>query len=322
MHRTRVGVIRGGPSTEHEVSLRTGSTVLKHLSQDKYNPREIYIDRSGKWHINGIHVLPHDALNNIDVVFNALHGSFGEDGKIQHILERHGIPYTGSNPISSAVGMNKKLAKEVYSRMNLKTPQYRLIDRHDKLNDRVYEVFRAFPLPFVVKPVSGGSSIGITIVRDFKTLSDAVQIALEHGDSVLVEEYISGKEATCGVIDHFRNTISYALPPIEIRPKNSSFFDYDAKYAGESEEIVPGNFTDNEKREIEKMAIEAHNAIGLKHYSRSDFIIHPHRGIYILETNSLPGLTEQSLLPKALNAVGASLGTFLDHIIQLAITRK
>ena len=124
------------------------------------------------------------------------------------------------------------------------------------------------------------------------------------------------------MIDNYREQEFYALPPIEIRPHNGNFFDYSAKYEGKSDEIVPGNFTESEKKEIENMAIQAHKALGLSHYSRSDFIIHPKRGIFILESNTLPGLTEESLLPKALKAVGASVSHFLDHVIELAITRK
>lgn len=322
MHRIRVGVIRGGPSNEYEVSLKTGATVLNHLPQDKYNPREIFIDKNSTWYVNGIPLLPHEALTHVDVVFNALHGQYGEDGKLQHILERHKIPFTGSGSFSSALGMNKKLSKEIYKKSKLKTPQFRLIESIDNINQQVYDIFRAFPLPLVVKPVSSGSSVGISLVRDFNSFETAIREAFKHSDAVIIEEFIQGKEATCGVIDEYRNMPFYALPPIEIRPHEGTFFDYEAKYEGKSDEIVPGNFTDEEKKEIERLAIEAHKNLGLRHYSRSDFIIHPHRGIFILETNTLPGLTEESLLPKALNAVGATLSHFLDHVLQLALSRK
>ncbi len=322
MHRIRVGVIRGGPSKEYDISLKTGGAVLENLSQDKYNPREIFIDKNSNWFVNGIPLTPFDALNQVDVVFNALHGEYGEDGKIQHILEMHGTPFTGSGSFASALGMNKKLAKEVFIKSNLKTPQFRYIDSSEDINQRAYEIFRAFPLPFVVKPVSSGSSVGISLVENFSSFVDAIKNAFEHSDAVIIEEYIKGKEATCGVIDSFRNQQFYALPCVEIRPHDGTFFDYEAKLEGKFNEIVPGNFTSDEKAEIERLAIEAHKNLGLRHYSRSDFIIHPHRGVFILETNALPGLTEKSLLPKALSAVGASVSHFLDHVLQLAISRK
>ena len=204
----------------------------------------------------------------------------------------------------------------------IKTPQSILLDSLVDLSKQAHEVFKKFPLPVVVKPVSSGSSVGVTLVRSFNNLQEALEEAFKHSDTVIIEEYIMGKEATCGVIDNFREQGHYALPPIEIRPHNGKFFDFEAKYEGKSDEIVPGNFSEAEKREIEKLAILAHQALGLRHYSRSDFIIHPKRGVFILETNALPGLTEESLIPKALHAVGAPLHHFLDHVVELALRRK
>lgn len=321
MHRIRVGVLRGGPSNEYDVSLNTGATVLGNLSPEKYNVKDILIDKNGVWHLHGIPRIPHEVLANLDVVFNALHGEYGEDGKVQHILETHGIPYTGSNSFASAIGMNKQMSKDVYKKNNIKTPDSILLESLMDLSKNVHEVFKKYPLPVIVKPTSGGSSVGMDLVYDYKYLDEAIKKAFEHSRSVMIEEYIKGREATCGVVDNYREKDFYTLPPIEIR-HNNKFFDYDAKYGGKSEEIVPGYFSDEEKKEIERLAIEAHKALGMRHYSRSDFIIHPTRGIFILETNSLPGLTKESLIPKALHAVGASISHFLDHIIELAIRRK
>lgn len=321
MNRIRVGVLRGGSSNEYEVSLKTGSTVLNNLIQDKYSLRDILVDKNNIWHIGGIPVKPHDALLHLDVVFNAMHGQYGEDGKVQHLLEVHKIPFTGSGSFASAVGMNKILTKEIYKRNKIKTPQSKVLQSIHNIKEHIIELFKSFSLPMIVKPVSSGSSVGVHIVKDFASFEPAILNAFEHGDSVMIEEFINGREATCGVIDHFRDQRYYALPPVEIRSHNN-FFDYEAKYQGKSDEIVPGNFTSEEKQEIEKMAILAHDVLGLRHYSRSDFIIHPHRGIFILESNTLPGLTEESLLPKSLNAVGVSLPYFLDHVVSLALNRK
>ncbi len=322
MHKTRVGVIRGGPSNEYEVSLKTGATVLHNLSIEKYNVRDIFIDRSGTWHMHGLPITPHEALNHIDVAFNALHGNYGEDGKIQHIFEVHGIPFTGSGSFASAIGMNKELSKEIYKKEKMKTPQSRLLESLVDVSKEAHKIFRSFPPPVVVKPMTSGSSVGVTIVKDFSGFDKAVSAAFEHSNSVLVEEFIQGREATCGVIDNFRDQEFYALPPIEIRPHEGGFYDFEAKYQGKSEKIVPGNFTYEEKKELERLAIQAHKALGLKHYSRSDFIIHPKRGIFILETNTLPGLTEHSSIPQALHTVGASISHFLDHIVDLALSGK
>jgi D-alanine-D-alanine ligase len=232
------------------------------------------------------------------------------------------VPYTGSTALASAVGMNKVLSKKIYKNYDLKTPLHVTISKKDDLSGETINLFKSFPMPAVVKPVSGGSSVGTAIAKTLPDLENAVAEALKYSDQALIEEYISGKEATCGVIDNFRNEAVYALLPVEIRkPNESDFFDYQAKYGGLSQEICPGNFTAKEKETIQKMAKEAHKALGLRHYSRSDFIINPRRGIYILETNTLPGLTGESLLPKSLKAVGCSLPDFLDHLISLALSK-
>ncbi len=322
MIKKKVGVLRGGPSSEYEVSLKTGKSVMDCLT-DRYEVFDIFIDKEGTWNYLGVPILPENVFKRVDVVFNALHGSYGEDGTVQKLLDYFAIPYTGSTALASAVGMNKVLSKKVYKNNNLKTPLHTTILRGDNSPAEILKLFKSFPMPVVVKPVSGGSSVGTAIAKTLADLELAVADALKYSNQALIEEFIAGKEATCGVVDNFRDEAVYSLMPVEIRkPAESTFFDYQAKYGGQSQEICPGNFTDKEKREIEKMAKEAHKALGLRHYSRSDFIIHPKRGIYILETNTLPGLTSESLLPKSLKAVGCSLPDFLDHLIKLALDSK
>ena len=244
-----------------------------------------------------------------------------EDGKVQNILDIHGIPYTGSDALSSAIGMNKILSKKVFTDHGIKTPIHREIHSIDIKNDLdviLNDLFKTFVLPGIVKPTSGGSSVGVTVVRDFTEFPAALKKAAEHGHSVILEQYIPGIEATCGVIQGFRGQELYALPPIEIRPA-AGFFDYDSKYSGQSREIVPATFSNKIKMQIEELARKIHRAFGLRHYSRSDFIIHPRWGIYALEVNTLPGLTEESLLPKALRAVGSDLHELVGHVLELAL---
>jgi len=323
-NRIRVGVLRGGPSSEYEVSLKTGGAVLKTIREnlaDRYEVHDVFIDRDGVWHLNGFPFLPTDGQSRFDIAFNALHGAYGEDGKVQAILETHNIPFTGSGSISSGIGMNKILTKEVLKKQGMKTPYWKELPSKKVTADptaMAHELFRTFLMPAVIKPASSGSSVGVSVVHKFADIEPALIKAAKHGPTILVEEFIQGREATCGVIEGFRGEKLYALPPVEIRPKNA-FFDYEAKYAGKSEEIVPSTFSEETKRELELLARKAHEALGLRHYSRTDFIIHPRRGIYVLETNTLPGLTEESLLPKALNAVGSDLACFVDHIIVTAL---
>lgn len=322
MHRVRVGVVRGGPSNEYEVSLMTGGEVLKHLPEEKYHAKDIFIDLEGIWHVQGKAVEPVNVLRQVDVVFNALHGSYGEDGQIQRLMDSLGVRYTGSNALGSAFAMNKIRAKEIAKSAGLKTAGHVELAVSNTHGGDLIKAFRTFAPPLVVKPALSGSSVGVSLPRTFEEFEGAVRGAFEISPKVLVEEYIQGKEATVGVLEHFRTEPLYAMLPIEIVPKGgSSFFDYNAKYKGNSEERCPGNFSKEETAELSRLAKTIHEALGLRHYSRSDFIIHPKRGIYFLETNTLPGLTSESLVPKALKAVGCDFPDFLDHLVGLAMRR-
>lgn len=322
MQKTRVAVLRGGPSTEYDVSLKSGASALTHL-KDRHDVYDILIDKKGIWHYQGIPITPDELSRKVDVVVNAMHGEYGEDGKVQIVLERHNIPYTGSNSFSSAVGMNKAMTKSVFAQHGIKTPHHILVHKNDMTEEGVHKLFRSFPHPSIVKPSVGGSSIGVTLVKSYNDLLQGLHKAFEHCDTVVMEEFIDGKEATVGVVNNFRGEELYSLIPVEIRkPKESAFFDYEAKYSGKSEEICPGNFTSDEKTTLQKIAQQIHKALGLRHYSRSDFIVHPKRGIYALEVNTLPGLTSESLLPKSLASVGCTLPEFLDHLVNQALTNK
>lgn len=321
MNKKRVGVLRGGPSSEYEVSLKTGKSVIANLT-DRYEVLDILISKDGIWHYQGIPVKPENIFKKVDVIFNALHGAYGEDGTVQKLLDLFKVPYTGSTALASAVGMNKLLSKKIFKSHNLKTPLHTTFSRDGVSPEEISKLFKSFPMPVVVKPVSGGSSVGTSIAKTLSDLEKAIGEAFTYADQILIEEFISGKEATCGVIDNFRGQKIYSLLPVEIKkPIGSEFFDYQAKYGGQSREICPGNFAEAEKKIIQEMAIKAHQALGLRHYSRSDFIINPRRGVYILETNTLPGLTNESLLPKSLQAIGFSLPQFLDHLINQALEK-
>jgi len=320
MNSIRVGVLRGGPSLEHEVSLKTGETVLRNLP--KYSAKDIFINKAGEWHLDG-KPSHHDRIfRQIDVVFNALHGEYGEDGKVQQLLEAFGVPYTGSGAMASALGMNKILARQAFKSAGLKIPFGFDLVLKKELAETAKDIFKKMPPPWVIKYPSGGSSVGVSMARNFDDLEGSLEKVSSFSSKILVEEYIRGREATCGVIDEFRNQKHYALPIVEIiPPAQSDFFSYDAKYGGQTRELCPSNFDMPTKRAIEAMAITAHNSIGGRHYSRSDFIISK-RGIYLLEINTLPGLTAESLLPKALNAVGSSHKELLEHLISLALRKK
>lgn len=326
-HRIRVGVVRGGPSSEYEISLNTGAGVLSALRShlaDTHQARDIFIDRQGNWHIDGVLVEPATIPSKVDVVFNALHGQYGEDGEIQSLFETYGLPFTGSGSLGSAIGMNKILTKKILADHGIKVPFGMEVPSarvREDAGKAAQELFHSVLLPAVVKPAASGSSVGVTIVRAYGDLENALQAAARHSESVLIEEFIPGVEATCGVVECFRDQELYALPPIEIRPK-TAFFDYTAKYAGQSEKIVPATFSQEIKKELEELARSVHRLLGLRHYSRSDFILHPRRGVYVLEVNTLPGFTEESLMPKALRSVGGNFHELVGHLIALALRRN
>jgi D-alanine-D-alanine ligase len=316
--RTIVAVLRGGPSSEYEVSLKSGASVLEAIDKEKYEPRDIFISRKGDWHLHGVSVAPERALHGVDVAFNAMHGEYGEDGQVQRLLDRLSVPYTGSGAIASATAFHKHLTKEAAQKIGVKVAHGIVVEQKDDIDSIAQQLFRSFPQPSIVKPVAGGSSVGTNIAHTFHGLQHALGAAFAVSPEVLVEEYIKGREATVGVIDDFRSEPVYALLPVEIIPPSEhSFFSYEAKYSGKSIERVPGNFSPAESQELQRIAKAVHGGLGLSHYSRSDFIISK-RGIYFLEVNTLPGLTKESLLPKALNAVGSTLSHFIDHVLSLA----
>ena len=319
MQKVRVGVLRGGISNEYDISLLSGEAVLRNLPQDKYDVEDILIDKDGVWYHRGLPLKLSSFFAHVDVVFNALHGEYGEDGRVQKILTDLGIPYTGSQVIESAICMNKAQAKAALWSTGIKTPKFIVASSDDNPKVLCTRAYKTFAAPHVIKPTFGGSSIGVTISRNPKEFLENLETALELFDEVIIEEFIVGREVTCGVIDDFRGKRYYTLLPIEIIPKDGRvFFDYEAKYKGGSKELCPGNFTNDESMYIQKLAKIVHKALGLSHYSRSDFIMTP-RDVYFLEVNTLPGLTDNSLIPKSLKAVGIEFPDFLDHIVQLAI---
>lgn len=323
MSRTVVGVLRGGPSAEYDVSLKTGAAILNALPEDHYRALDILIDKQGRWHQLGRPTDPMRVLHSVDVVVNGLHGTYGEDGAVQRLLERSNVPYTGPRPEGAALAMYKPRAKEIVRAAGLFVPRgvtFMLPDERDSWQ-MSQQVFNQFAPPYIIKPANSGSSVGLRFAKTINDLNDALADALDAHQAVLVEEFISGSEATVGVIDDFREHDIYALPPIEIVLGPRACFDYEAKYNGTTQELCPSTFPLGIKRDLEWAARTAHQALGLRHYSRSDFRVHPSGRVYFLEANSLPGLTETSLIPKALKEVGSSLKEFLAHIINKALRR-
>jgi D-alanine-D-alanine ligase len=243
---------------------------------------------------------------NIEVAFIALHGRFGEDGTIQKILEDLGIPYTGSGVLASKFALDKVLSRQRFLSFGLNVPDYTVLEKKDF--DKTYLSLSKFKFPLVVKPACQGSSIGLSIVEDEDSLFKAIDLAFSFDERIIIEEYIEGRELTVGILDE------EALPVIEIIPKKK-FFDYEAKYTpGLTEYVVPAKLEEKIASQAKSSALLAHKSLDCFGFSRVDMILNKENKVFVLEVNTIPGLTETSLLPKAAKAVGIS---FLELCLKL-----
>jgi D-alanine-D-alanine ligase len=351
--KIRVGILTGGASAERDISLATGAQIARSLPADRYevvlldplafmvrNPsltdeqrRQAQALLAGGGRIDPPHELPKgleeeiesaskalvpatraitDAHEPVDVVLIALHGTWGEDGRIQGLLDTLGIPYTGSGVLASALAMDKVMAKTVLGANGLDVPRGAVVRSAAGAD---LEQARRVGVPAFVKPVGGGSSVGASIVRREEDLAPAIADALRYDERALVEEYLTGTELTVAVIG---NDELVALPVIEIVPKRD-FFDYHAKYdAGESEEIVPARVPDEVAKRAQDLALRAHRALDCRGMSRTDFVWSGDRMV-TLEVNTIPGMTTNSLLPRAAKAAGIAFGDLLSRFVDWAL---
>lgn len=306
-----IGVLMGGCSSEKEISIKSGTGVVKALTESGCRVSSLEIKTEN----------PEDIITlvraaKIDIAFITLHGRFGEDGRIQEILEGIHLPYTGSDSVASKIAMNKLSTYQVLQANHIRVPQFLSFNKGENkgIEAKVKSMFRGKPV--VVKPVSEGSSFGVTILSDYQKLAAAVQDAFSYGDQILVEAYIQGKELTAGILG---NTL---LPVVEIRPKNP-FFDYKAKYlAGTTEYIVPAEIDPVIAQQIQQIAWRVHRSVGCRHLSRVDVLLDERNIPWVLEINTIPGMTATSLLPKAASAVGVDFKNLCLNLIQLAYEPK
>lgn len=296
--KTRVAVLRGGPSGAYDDSLKTGAYVLSLLREmpEAYEPIDIFISRDGEWHSGGLVEEPHKILSKTDVVWNALHGHYGEDGQVQKILENLQIPFTGSSTVASLFSHNKELAKELYRKHSLLTPESAILNEKDFTDAELIRIFQSYIHPVIVKPTTGVRALGVRIAHTFQDLKDAVTKAFAHSPKVLVEEYVRGKVSTCTVLERAKGERLYALVP-------------------------SGRQGVDINKKIEEMAKRAHEVLSQRHYSSSDFIITPKGKIYILETNSVPVFHEDAPIHYSLAATGWRPKDFADHCLKLALNQ-
>jgi len=312
--KLRVAVVMGGDSAEREISLLSGQAVLGALDPGKYEARPVEVGR-----LTGEPASLPEILQNggVDLAFIALHGGAGEGGALQSALEEVGLPYTGSGPKSSAQALDKIVAQRIFQEAGLLIPRNKgfLGLTPEKLPAACAEARKSPGLPLVVKPSREGSTIGITIVRDEKDLLPAMELARRCGPDLLAEEFIPGIEITAGVLGRSSPRV---LPLVEIVPK-SGFYDYHAKYiASDTEKIVPARVPEETAETARGAAATAYRALGCKGFARVDMIVRG-REVFVLEANTIPGLTSHSLVPRAAEAAGISFSALLDEIIESAL---
>lgn len=339
--RIKVAVLMGGKTPEYEISLISGREVVRNLDTEKFGVLPVVISRSGKkWQIVSAQKLLSfpDPLTlkgtrkelvsagekelsgvrqisekSVDVVFIAMHGPFGEDGTVQGMLELAGLPYTGPGVLASALGMDKIMFRKVLESEGIPVPKYVVLEKEDGLVKVTRELGRP---PYFVKPHNQGSSVGASIAKRKRGLKKSLKEAFKYSDKVLVDEYLVGKELTCGVIG---NDKPRSLPLIEIVPLKGEFFDYESKYTESgADEIVPARIPKALTKKVQKIAIQVYKAIGCRGFSRVDFILKNGNKPVVLEINTIPGLTPMSLLPKSAKAAGYSYSEFLEKIIGYA----
>jgi D-alanine-D-alanine ligase len=302
--KKKIGVLMGGTSSEREVSLRSGRAMEAALRRRGYRVTALDVNPS---------VAVSLKRDEIELAVIALHGRGGEDGAIQGLLEVMGIPYTGSGISASAIGMNKVLTKRLLEYHTLPTPRYAVLRRSGQ--DRL-SLPLGFDLPVVLKPACEGSTIGVSIVREAGDFPSALERAFSYGPLVLVEDYIDGQEATVGILDE------EPLPVIEIVPKED-FYNYEAKYTpGKTEYILPARIPEGTYREVQQLAVKVHQAIGCEGYSRVDMRLDRKFKPFILEINTLPGMTETSLLPKAAQDAGIGYDDLVERILASALKKS
>lgn len=319
----KIGVLAGGPSSEHEVSLSSSENIISHLDKSKYKISAIKISKDNKWFLDG-KLVDHDkALKNCDLVFNTLRGRFGEDGRIQALLEYYGKKYTGSGISASSLAKDKDQSRKIFNLVNIKTPTTMKIKKGESYEAQLnFFANKVIGFPVVVKPCSACSSLGVSLANNSLELKNSVDKALEHDDIVLVEKFIKGREFSCLIVDDLEQNQSRVLSVIEVLSnKNKAIFDHDSKFGKDrNAQLTLATLDQVDMDRVKTTSLKAHNIIGCRGYSKVDLILEEgSNNIFVLEVNSLPEISDKSLVAKSLEVVGVSMSNFLDQIIEISL---
>ena len=329
--KPQVALLVGGTSPEREVSKMSGKGVLGALKSLQYptividpayglnQPKEeekffLEKDFSEVSNRNCIDAINSNLLNNVDIVFSALHGKWAEDGTIQSLLELRGLKYTGSKVLASALAMDKEMSKLIFRQEGVETPDWLTLNSMNIEPKKIINYIKnQIGFPCIIKPNDQGSTVGLKLVKEESEVEEAVKVALQFSSKALVEKYIPGRELTVAIL------INEPLPVLEIVPK-SGLYDYKSKYtSGMSEYIVPAKISEETEKKAQQQALKAFHSLGCEGYARVDFRLSNNNELYCLEVNTLPGMTPLSLVPKAAKAVGISFEELIKRIIQQAL---
>jgi D-alanine-D-alanine ligase len=313
--KTTVAVIYGGRSGEHEISIRSAKSIRAGLDRERYDVVDYFIDPAGKWSPEPI--LPEPGAHpEIDVVFPVLHGTFGEDGTVQGLLELAGLPYVGAGVLASSISMDKEVMKRVCIERGLPVVEYVALGRHQLNAEAVAKRFR---FPVFVKPANLGSSVGISKVRTSAELEPAMRLAAEFDRKIIVERGIEGREFECAVLG---NDDPVASLPCEILP-SKEFYDYEDKYLLDRAEFrLPAELSEERTADLRRLAVECYRAVECEGMARVDFLLESATGkLYLNELNTIPGFTSISMFPKMWEQSGLDFSALLDRLIELALER-
>jgi D-alanine-D-alanine ligase len=334
-----IALIVGGISSERDVSLTSGKAILKALRENGHNVKvvdPIYGEKEISEEIifkdlvsseyptyeamqkllkesrkKVIDCINSSLFNGIDIAFIGLHGKYGEDGRIQSLLDLRGVKYTGSDILSSAVAMDKNITKMIFRNNNIHTADWIMLKRKDEI--KIEDILRRISLPFVIKPNDEGSTVGLTIIHNESEISNAMELAFKYTDKIMIEKYIKGRELTVSIVG------DTAYPLIEIKPKEG-FYDYFHKYTkGMTEYICPAEVSDEISAKAQTIALKAYHSLGCSVYSRVDFLLDEKDDLPCLEVNTLPGMTALSLVPKAVKVKGMEFNDLIENIIRLSL---
>jgi D-alanine-D-alanine ligase len=313
--KLRVAVVYGGRSGEHEISLRSAESIIAAMDSDRYEVQRIFITREGRWEPRAISPEP-GGNPGIDVVFPVLHGTFGEDGTVQGLLELAGLPYVGAGVLGSAVAMDKEVTKRLLRERGLPVAEFVVLARGEYDLD---DICSRLPFPMFVKPANLGSSVGISKVKTRDDLARALEFAGEFDRKILVERGIAGREFECSVLG---NNNPVAAVPCEILPSRE-FYDYEDKYLlGASKTVLPADLTPDQTREVQRLAVACYQAVHCEGMARVDFLLESATGkFYINEPNTIPGFTSISMYPKMWEAAGVPYAELISRLIDLALER-